>query len=179
MHVVQRRVAVDDLQGLADLHTADVRDVDAALLVDLWSDGNSDPEYFETVISFVATTCVELSRDTNEAQVDFRLASDQNESVSGKASNELWRRALDALAKCQPDSNADLDWLVEQSRTIQEQNLRPIVLTTRPADELAAADFGDAIIVPFSKSMLQVSFRLIGSSLSGDDPQLQAVEGTA
>ena len=31
------------------------RDEDAALLVDLWSDGKSAPEYFETVISFVAT----------------------------------------------------------------------------------------------------------------------------
>lgn len=155
------------------------RDEDAALLVDLCGDGGDDPEYFETVISFVATTCVELSRDTSDAQVDFHLAGDQNDSVSGKASNELWRKALDVLARCQPSSDGEVEWLAQRSRAIQEQNLRPIVLTTRRDEELAGVDFGDAILIPISKPMLQEAFRLDGSSLSGSSAQMQSTEGTA
>ena len=154
------------------------RDEDAALLVDLWDDGTADSEQLERVISFVATTCVELSRNTNEAQVDFHLSADETVSVSGKASGELWREALDALAKCQP-AESNLVWLAERSRSIQEQNLRPIVITTRPTDSIVSADFGDAILVAVNQALLADVFRLEAGSAFETKNQMQLTNGTA
>ncbi|MES2789889.1 MAG: DUF58 domain-containing protein [Planctomycetota bacterium] len=120
-----------------------MRDLDLALIVDLWlppSPTEAELANVELALSFAATVSVEHCQKSRESSIFVGIAGQQQRSWCGAAGPQSMPQLLDEFAIAEGGSSGELAAIVEACFQMRSSHVNRILITTRdeqhPAGEL-------------------------------------------